>query len=147
MNSGLVVIDASAAVKAILPNPVQAYCLTLVQTFSEVQPAAPALWAHETTSAIAKAVHFGDITEGEARQSLEKLDALGVRLFVADAEQNRAAFDWTLMLKRASAYDSYYLVLAQALECDFWTADKHLFNALKDTRLGWLHWIEELAPA
>ena len=147
MTSGLVVIDASAAVKAILPNPVQAYCLTLVQTFSEVQPAAPALWAHETTSAIAKAVHFGDITEGEARQSLEKLDALGVRLFVADAEQNRAAFDWTLRLKRASAYDSYYLVLAQALECDFWTADKHLFNALKGTRLGWLHWIEELAPA
>lgn len=147
MTSGLVVIDASAAIKAILPNPVQAYCLKLVQTFSEVQPAAPALWAHETTSAIAKAVHFGDITEGEAHQSLEKLDALGVRLFVADAEQNRAAFEWTLRLKRASAYDSYYLVLAQALECDFWTADKHLFNALKDARLDWLHWIEELAPA
>jgi predicted nucleic acid-binding protein len=147
MTSGLVVIDASAAVKAILPNPVQAHCLMLVQTFSEVQPAAPVLWAHETTSAIAKAVHFGAITEGEARQSLEKLDALGVRLFVADAEQNRAAFDWTLRLKRASAYDSYYLVLAQALECDFWTANKRLFNVLKDARLGWLHWIEELAPA
>ena len=144
MTGGLVVIDASAAVKAVLPNPLQAHCLALVQSFVETQPAAPALWAYETTSAIAKAVHFGDVTESEARQSFEKLEALGVRLFVADADQNRAAFDWTLKLKRLSAYDSYYLVLAQALECEFWTANKRLFNALNDAHLGWLHWIEEM---
>jgi predicted nucleic acid-binding protein len=144
MTSSLVVIDASVAVKAVLPNPLQAYCLALVRTFAEVQPVAPALWAYETTSAIVKAVHFGEITENEARQSLEKLDTLGVRLFVADADQNLAAFDWTLRLKRASAYDSYYLVLAQTLESDFWTADKRLFNALKEVHLSWLHWIEEL---
>jgi predicted nucleic acid-binding protein len=145
MTGGLVVIDASTAVKAVLPNPLQAHCLMLVETFVESQPAAPALWAHETTSAIAKAVHFGEINEQEARQALEKLDSLGVLLFVADAEQNLAAFEWTLRLKRASAYDSYYIVLAQALECEFWTADKHLFNALQDAKLGWVHWIEEMA--
>jgi predicted nucleic acid-binding protein len=147
MTSTFIVLDASAAVKAILPNPLQVHCLALVQTFAEVQPAAPALWAHETTSVIAKAVHFGEITVGEARQSLEKLEVLGVRLFVADANQNRAAFDWALKLKRASAYDSYYLVLAQTLECDFWTADKRLFNAFKDSQLEWLHWIEEMKPS
>ena len=146
MTDSLVVIDASAAIKAILPNPLQAHCLALVQTFAEVQPVAPALWAYETTSAIAKAFHFGEITESEARRALEKLDTLGVRLFVPDVDQNRAAFDWTLKLKRAPAYDSYYLVLAQALECDFWTADKRLFHALNDAHLGWLHWIEELTP-
>ncbi len=146
MTSGLIVVDASAALKAVLPNPLQAHCLALVQTFADVQPAAPALWACETTSALAKAVHFGEITETEARQALEKLDGLGVRLFVPDADQNRFAFDWTLRLGRASAYDSYYLTLAQALECDFWTADKRLFNALQDAHLDWLHWIEELTP-
>jgi predicted nucleic acid-binding protein len=146
MNDSLVVIDASVAVKAVLPDALQGHCLAFVQRFAEVQPVAPALWAHETTSAIAKTVHFGEITEKEGHQALEKLDALGVRLFVADIEQNYAAFDWTLRLKRASAYDSYYLVLAQALECDFWTADKRLFNALQETRLGWVHWIEELTP-
>jgi predicted nucleic acid-binding protein len=35
-------------------------------------------------------------------------------------------------------------VLAKILECDFWTADKRLFNALQDAHLGWVHWIEEL---
>lgn len=146
MTGSLLVIDASAAVKAILPNPLQSHCLALVQTFVDLRPAAPALWACETTSAIAKAFHFGEITEKEARQSLEKLDALGVQLFAANAEQNLAAFDWTLRLKRASAYDSYYLVLAQALDCDFWTADKRLFNALQEAHLGWVHWVEELMP-
>lgn len=144
MTGGLIVIDASVAVKAVLPNSLQKHCLALVQTFDEVQPAAPALWSYETTSAIAKAVHFSEITEKEAHQTLEHLEALNVHLFVADAEQDRAAFDWTMRLKRASAYDSFYLVLAKHLECDFWTADKRLFNALQDAHLGWVHWIEEL---
>lgn len=146
MTGSLVVIDASVAVKAILPNPLQMHCLALVQTFVDLQPAAPAVWAYETTSAITKAVHFGEITEKEAQQTLEKLETLGVHLFVADAEQNRAAFDYTMQLKRASAYDSYYLVLARILECDFWTADRRLYNALQDARLGWVHWVEEIAP-
>lgn len=144
MTSSLVVIDASVAVKAILPNPLQAHCLSLVQTFIEIQPAAPSLWGYEITSTIAKSVYFGEITENEARQALEKLEVLGVRLFITDAEQNLAAFNWSLRLKRASAYDCYYLVLARILDCDFWTADKRLFNALQETHEGWVHWIEEL---
>lgn len=144
MTHNLVIIDANVAVKAILPNPLQDHCLALVQTFSDKQPAAPALWAYETTSAIAKSVHFGAITEEEAHQALERLDSLRLHLFVADAEQNLAAFNWTLQLKRASAYDSYYLALAQTLECDFWTADKRLFSALQDAHPAWVHWIEEM---
>jgi len=147
MTGSMVVIDASVAMKAILPNPLQPHCLVLAQTFVEVQPVAPALWAYETTSAIAKTVHFEEITESEAHQALERLEALGVRLFVPDADQNRMALEWTLRLKRASAYDSYYLALAQTLESDFWTADKRLFNALQDAKLNWLHWIEELTPS
>jgi len=146
MTNDLVIIDASVAIKAILPNPLQKHCLTLVQTFVEVQPAAPALWVYETTSAISKAVHFDQLTESEGRQALEQVDALGMQIFVSDIDQNRSAFDWTRRLKRASAYDSFYLALAQTLDCNFWTADKRLFNALKDSRLEWAHWVEELAP-
>ena len=146
MTDRLVIIDASVAIKAILPNPLQEHCRTLVQSFIEVQPVAPALWIYETTSAISKAVHFEQLTNNEGRQALEQVEALRVRLFVPDIEQNRNAYDWTRRLNRASAYDSFYLALAQALECDFWTADRRLFNALRDARLKWLHWIEELTP-
>ena len=146
MTSKIAVIDASIAIKAIMPNPLQGHCRALVQTFADVQPVAPALWVYETTSAISKAVHFEQLTENEGRRALEQVDALGVQLFVSDLEQNRIAFGWTLELRRGSAYDSFYLVLAQSLDCDFWTADKKLFNALTDTQLNWLHWIEELTP-
>jgi predicted nucleic acid-binding protein len=146
MTSRMVVIDASIAIKAIFPNPLQGHCRALVQTFADAQPGAPTLWSYETTSAISKAVHFEQLTENEGRQALEQVDALGVHLFVPDLEQSRIAFGWTRRLRRASAYDSFYLALAGALECDFWTADKRLFNALTDAQLEWLHWIEELAP-
>jgi predicted nucleic acid-binding protein len=63
----LLVLDASVAIKAILPNPLQGNCRALVETFAEIQPVSPALWAYETTSAISKTVHFGQITEAEGR--------------------------------------------------------------------------------
>jgi len=58
MTGSLVVIDASLAVKAVLPNPLQPHCLALVQIFIDIPPAAPALWVCETTSAIARSVYF-----------------------------------------------------------------------------------------
>ncbi len=145
MTARLVIIDASVAIKAILPNPLEEHCQALVQTFVEVQPVAPALWVYETTSAISKAVHFKQLTNQEGRKALELVEALRVRLFVPDINQNRIAYDWTHQLNRASAYDSFYLALAQALECDFWTADKRLFNALQKANLKWLHWVEEIS--
>lgn len=140
------VLDASVAIKAILPNPLQGHCQALVKTFAEIQPLSPALWVHETTSTISKAFHFGQITEAEGRQALELLAGLGVQLITPNLEQNQAAFDWTIRLKRAAATDSYYFALAQSLDCAFWTADSRLFNALKFERLKWLHRIEEIPP-
>ena len=142
----VVILDASVAIKAILPNPLLLHCQALTQTFAHVQPVAPALWGYETTSAIAKAVHFGQLTADEGRRALETLTLLDVRLLIPDTGQNQAAFEWTLRLKRAAAYDSYYLTLAETLNCDFWTADSRLFNALKQENLPWLRWIEDMPP-
>ncbi|MEZ0396569.1 MAG: type II toxin-antitoxin system VapC family toxin [Anaerolineales bacterium] len=142
----LLVLDASVVLKAILPNPLQGHCQALIATFAEVQPVAPALWGYETTSVLAKAVHFEQITEAEGRQALAQLAALNVQLFPPTFEQNQAALTWALRLKRAAAYDGYYLALAQSLDCDFWTADGRLFQSLKEEKLKWLHWIEEIPP-
>ena len=47
-----------------------------------------------------------------------------------------SAFAWTRRLNRAAAYDSFYLALAEGLQCDLWTADRRLFNAVD---LPWVH--------
>ncbi len=134
-----VVIDASVALKLVLPDPqreqVRALVSHLVGQGAEL--VAPALWAYETTSTLCKAVHFGQLTPDEGRHALNQLLGLSVRLVAPNVEQNRQAFEWTLRLKRASAYDSYYLALAEALRCDLWTADRRLFNAVD---LPWVRW-------
>lgn len=53
----------------------------------------------------------------------------------SDGEQTRLAFDWTIRLKRAPAYDSYYLALAEIMGCDLWTADRRLCKAVN---LSWI---------
>jgi predicted nucleic acid-binding protein len=134
-----VVIDANLALKLVLPDPQREHASALVARLMSQgsELVAPALWAYETTSTLCKAVHFGQLTPDEGRRALSQLLGLGVRLVVPDVGQNRQALEWTLRLKRASAYDSYYLALAEALKCDLWTFDRRLFNAVD---LSWVRW-------
>jgi predicted nucleic acid-binding protein len=43
-------------------------------------------------------------------------------------------------LNLPTAYDAQYLAVAQRYECDFWTADEHLFNVATGSvpRTFWL---------
>jgi predicted nucleic acid-binding protein len=41
-----------------------------------------------------------------------------------------------MQLKRAAAYDSFYLALAETLRSELWTADKRLVNA---AGVSWVH--------
>jgi predicted nucleic acid-binding protein len=126
-----VVIDASIAVRLVLPDSLRDDCRALVGRLidEDSELFAPALWSYETTSALCKAVHLGHLTAGEARGSLDALTRLGVVLLPPDDNQNRQAIEWTFRLGRGAAYDSYYLAVAEMLRCDFWTADAALVTA------------------
>jgi predicted nucleic acid-binding protein len=137
MTGSSVVIDAGIALRLVTVNDLQARCRNLVDELvkNSLKLCAPMLWACETTSGLTKALYFQQITIDEARVGLEQLADLGVALTLPDGLQNRLAFDWTVRLKRAAAYDSYYLALAESLSCDLWTTDSRLVNAVK---LGWV---------
>ena len=141
MANSPVVIDASVAIKAVLPNLLQAQCQALLVHLSSDELVAPGLWIYETTSALSKAVFLGDITAEEGRIALSQIDSLGVQIPPMEIGQSFQAFEWTLRLKRAAAYDSFYLVLAESLSCDLWTADRRLKNAVS---LPWVRWVEEI---
>ena len=101
---------------------------------------APSLLAHEITSTLTKAVHFGQFTEDKARRLLLLSQQLGIQLVEPTNEQMTQAFNWTRQLQRAAAYDSFYLALAESLECDLWTADKRLANA---ANVDWVKSVSE----
>lgn len=141
-----VVIDASFSLSILLNHPLQKASLVVADTLKRegMQMVAPSLWAYETTSSICKAVHFQMVTVDDAEQILALLQTLGVQLIPPDEIYNKRAFNLTMQLKKASAYDSYYLALAESLKCDLWTADKKLCQAAQNNELTWVRHVSEV---
>jgi predicted nucleic acid-binding protein len=134
------VIDASFAFKLILPGPRQARFRALMTQWKKdsFEVYAPTLWIYGITSALCKVVHFGQLRPDEGARALALAQGLGVRLIPPDRAQARLAFDWTMHLDRAAAYDSFYLAVAETLGCELWTTDKHLCNAVAQ---HWIRWV------
>ncbi len=112
-----------------------------------VRLGAPVLWRYELTSIFTKSLHFGQLSETTARQALELSTEIAITLYSPDDELVRQAYAWTLRLKRAAAYDSFYLALAQRLKCDLWTTDHKLFRA---AGVPWVRFVGDVtddAPA
>ena len=126
------VIDASLAMRLILPDRRRAALRARMERWLQegYELVAPDLWLYEMTSALCKAAFLGLITAEEAEDCLPLVSALAIELVAADAEQARLAFVWTQRLNRAAAYDSFYLALAESLNCELWTADRRLHNAV-----------------
>ena len=141
MNSTLV-IDASFAIRLLLPNPQQKSCQTLVAHWHQegYVLCAPTLWMYEITSTLCKSVYFGQIIQEEGEQALILAQNLGVRLFPPDDLLTTSTYDWTMRLKRSAAYDSFYLALAERLHGELWTADKKLAGAAS---VSWIHVIPD----
>ena len=50
------------------------------------------------------------------------------------------AIDLAVELNQRLAYDSHYLALAEALDCEFWTADQPFYRAARNSypRVQWI---------
>lgn len=141
MNNYYSIIDASVFIKAHIINPDQEHCLFLLNKLKNSKILVPSLWFNEVTSVLAKLVHFRQITPQESKDTLRLALTLDVEVVEPDKTQCQLALEWAFRLNRASAYDSFYLAIADSFEIPFWTADKRLYHALKDMNLIWLNWI------
>lgn len=127
-----VMIDAGVAFKLLVPNLARDEIKQLVRQWSSQQLTlcAPSLWLYELTSILSKMVHLNELKEEDARDILNLAIGLGVQLIEPEEELARQAFSWTRRLKRAAAYDSFYLALAERLGCELWTVDQRLVSAV-----------------
>ena len=136
------VVDASLTFRLLLPGDKQAQYRGLVGGWLRdgAELVAPTLWLYEMTSALCKTVNLGALLPAEGEQALALAQSLGVRLIVPENGLAERAFQWTLRLNRAAAYDSFYLALAESLSSELWTADRRLVRAVDRP---WVRWAEE----
>lgn len=95
----------------------------------DVEVVVPVLALYEFVSTARQRTRRGLLTVPESEQVLDQL--LDLPLVVFDSvDLHRAALSLSVSLEIASAYDAHYLALAAAGDCEFWTADARLYNAV-----------------
>jgi predicted nucleic acid-binding protein len=145
MNS-LVCVDASLILRTLLPGPLSAHALALLESWHRRQTTliGPALLAFEVTSTLRRHVYLQEISAARGEEAFEKFLRLNIRL-----SHQRGIFPlaWKLVkdFNRSRAYDTAYLALAQLRGCDFWTADERLYNAVSH-ELDWVKWLGNYSP-
>lgn len=142
-----VVVDASLVAKWGLLEEYTDDALALYERWESagVRRLAPTLLVSELANALYKRVQRNELSEGQAREMLTKLLALGfVLLDDAELAERAMALAWELRLR--AVYDAFYLSSAELAQCELWTADQRFFNAVSG-RLPWVHWIGHYEPA
>lgn len=131
--SDLVVVDASLAVKWLVDEDHSDRADALLQAWSRegIRLAAPSILPAEVTNALHRRIVRGELTVEVATGLTERLSAR-VELYEAPGLHARA-LRLASELGQGAAYDSHYLALAEALECEYWTADDRFWRAAGTT--------------
>ncbi len=139
----LVVIDANAAISALLPTlaPVDTLQLFVEWRQTGVSILAPPLWLAECTSVIHRYVHFDLLRADEGISALNDLAGLEVTIAPDTPARCRAAYDWATRFGQARAYDGFYLALAQEKAALLYTGDSRLANRAHQLKIAWVIWV------
>jgi predicted nucleic acid-binding protein len=90
--------------------------------------------------AVARKVVFQKrATLEEAVEARDFMLSYEVETYLDDALLKRA-YELANQFDRPTAYDAQYLAVAERLNCEFWTADEKLFNAVQQS-LNWVKWV------
>jgi predicted nucleic acid-binding protein len=136
-----VVVDASLALKWALPEPYEKEAIALLKRWRKqnVLIIAPLIFHAEVDSAIRRKVFDGELTVSQARKAYALVDAFPVALTNVKGVRKRAR-QIAEQFHQRFVYDSIYAALAELRGCEFWTADKAFFDAVK-RRLPFVRWI------
>jgi predicted nucleic acid-binding protein len=135
------VVDASIAIKWFLTEPYDESALRLLTGGHTLS--APDLIYSEVANILWKRVRRDEMSEVEATCTLQGLGA--IPLLISEL--------WPLVVSalaiacrtQRSAYDSLYLALAVREKCQLVTADRKLYNAIRDGPLSkFVVWVENI---
>ena len=109
--------------------------LRLASASSRIAPEhklfAPTLWRSEVLSAVYQAVRSGELSEHDARERLDYVSALTIRL-LGDLVLRRRTFELARELDLETTYAAEYVALAQLQKCTLVSADAQLLERVGD---------------
>jgi len=126
-------VDASVAVKWVFRGePYRAKAASLLRDclVNNVALVAPPFFESEVDSAVRKRVHKGQLTAAEAQRAFAGLDKVKVGT-ASHPKLRQRAREIAGQFNQRSVYDSAYAALAELRGCEFWTADKAFYDAVK----------------
>jgi predicted nucleic acid-binding protein len=108
VNSSLLVVDASVALKWSRPEPSSVEARELLKDWRgrRVELLAPVLFIYEIASALAKRIRFGELTLEQATKRFQFFLASDVRLSRVEAHHLRA-LEIAARFHLSSAYDAH----------------------------------------
>ncbi len=145
MNSP-VCVDASLLVRTLVPGPFSQEAEARLAAWQRTDSPliAPALLAFEVTTTLRRMVYLNALLPARGEAAFAAFLRIPLRL-----SHRKGIFPlaWELskQFNLPRAYDTAYLALAQLSNCDFWTADEKLYNAVRH-QLPWVKWIGQSAP-
>jgi predicted nucleic acid-binding protein len=91
---------------------------------------APPLFESETESVIQEEVFFRHVSAVDADKAVRALDRAGVQI-THDPRVKERARQIARRFNQRRVYDATYAALAELRGCEFWTADKVFYDAVK----------------
>lgn len=128
------VVDASIVVKWLIDEEHSEGARNLRRRWSDdgVVLTAPHLMPYEVSNALRRRVAEGTITLEGAADLMTLTASHRVALYEAH-DFHSQALQLASRFSQRAIYDSHYLALAQALDCEFWTADERFYRAANPT--------------
>lgn len=142
-----VVIDANILIAfGLSDEPLHTQAVSILSMWLKQETAllAPSLFRSEITAVVRKAVFQERITHHQGRDLLERLLSFPVK-FHEDTDLLKTAYELAEKYKRPRAYDAQYLALAERMDCEFWTADERMFNAI-NAKFSLIRWLGDWTP-
>jgi predicted nucleic acid-binding protein len=141
MMNSQVCVDANLIIWSLIPSPLSDVAEALLSKWQQTETTliAPALLAFEVTASLRRMVSLKQITPTEGEDAFARFQRVKVSL---SHRESLFPLAWELAkeFNRSRAYDTAYLALAQLSQCEFWTADEKLYNAVQ-AKLPWVKWL------
>ena len=135
-----VVLDANLIAALVIPRPYSEQATTRMLNWKRqgVVLAAPSLWSYEVSTVLRKAVIAEYLPAEQLDFALRQIWQINIQAIPATLALNQQALAWAERLGQARIYDSAYLAVAEALQAEFWTADRGLARAAKQAGGDWV---------